>query len=116
MRIVSIWMVLLVALATLHPGYGQEECTATFSVDLTSQVDSVLHYKVMVSTDGQRAQVRYNLLLRVISEAGVQRIVKVPRLVKIGQGAVFDIVRHSLAAGESLLGTEVELVSCTSEA
>ena len=102
-------------LMALLPAAGAEECTATLSVNLTGEQDSLLRFQVMVSTSATRAQIAYNLLLTVATPSGGTRVVAKPRLVKIGVGTVFDIVTHRLGPNESLVGSGAELVSCRSQ-
>ncbi len=115
MRIVSTYTAILVVLAAILSGSVAEECTASFEVDLTSQDASVLHFEVTVTTDTTRARIEYNLLLTVASASGDTRVVPIARVVKIGEGAIVDVVSHTLGSGESLVSSEAEQVSCTSE-
>jgi hypothetical protein len=115
MRTVSIFTTVIVVLAALQPVYGSEECTAAFRIDLTSQQDAVLHFKVMVTTNAPRAQIDYDLLLTVASDSGESRVVRLHRVVMIGGGTVFDLALHTLGSGESLVSSEAELVTCRSK-
>ena len=112
MRGISILTVFLVGLAAFLPAYGAEECTADFRVDLTFQENSLLHFKVMVTTDAARAEILYNLFLTVASASGDERVVTKPRVVKIGGGTVNDLATHELEPGQSLVSSEAVLVSC----
>lgn len=112
MRKVTVVACIVFAAATAVTALVADECTADFSVDLTSQEESVLHFEVMVSTDAERAEISYNLVLTLESEEGEEREVKVPRDVKIGEGSVTDVLSYTLAEGESLAGSDAELVSC----
>ncbi len=115
MRSVSAFTGFLVVLAAVLPGYGAEECTANFEVDLTSQEESVLHFEVTVSTDATNARIEYSLLLTVSSASGDSRVVTIPRVVKIGDGTIVDIVSHTLGSGETLSSSDAEQVSCESQ-
>lgn len=110
-RIVSILFVTLL-LASLS-ALAEEDCSATVSATLDRQEGRQLQFSAELSTGASCASIEYDLVVEVqLPNAQVKRIRK-PRFVKLNDGSLTEIVRHTLADGESMLSYEAKVVKCS---
>jgi len=113
MTISALFGVLLLASAS---GFAQESnCDAFAQATLdTHEQGEVKHlqFSVEVSTSESCAKIDYDLVLDVLLPNGQTKKERLPRVVKLDDGNLSEIVRHEIPASFELRSYEAKIVSC----
>ena len=105
-------------LVATAPAQAQDEsdCSADVSVGLDrSDPDrTVMHYqfKVEISTTESCAEIHYDLILDVQLPNGQVKKVRKPRIVKLNDSSLSELVRHEVPIDQKVTGQEARLVRC----
>ena len=92
---------------------AEDDCSANVSASLDRQEGSSLQFEVEVSTSASCAHIEYDLIIKVQLSNGQLKHVRKPRVVKVNDGSLTEIVEHRLADGESMLSYEAKVVKCS---
>ena len=105
-------------LVASSPANAQDEgnCSADVSVTLDrSDPDrTVMRYKfkVEISTSESCAEIHYDLILDVQLPNGQVKKVRKPRIVKLNDSSLSELVRHEVPIDQKVTGHEARLVRC----
>ena len=113
MKIPTFCAVLLLASAV---GFAEEsdcDAFAQATLDTNEQAEVTrLEFTVEVSTSESCAKIEYDLVLDVLLPNGQTKKERLPRVVKLDDGNLSEIVRHEIPASFELRSYEAKIVSC----
>ena len=105
----------VVVLVLTSPISLASDCDATASATLVHSEESHLQFEVEVSTDADRAEVEYDLIIEIALPNGQAKRIRKTGQVKMAQGMITVIVEHKLDEDESMLSYEAKIVKCKSK-
>ncbi len=95
---------------------AQEDCSADVSADLkyTQEGTDVTMYEfqVEVSTSEDCARIHYDLVIDEQLPNGQTKKVRKPRMVKLNDGSLSEVVEYRMSSELEMLGFEAKIVSC----
>jgi CHASE2 domain-containing sensor protein len=109
----AVFALLLVA---PPPALAESDCDADVSV--SSQRDDPdrsirrLAFRVEISTTADCAHIHYDLILEIVIPNGQVKKVRKPRVVKLNDGSLSELVEHDIPIDHTLAGYETKLVEC----
>ena len=111
------WMVVLVLVFVMAPSVmAESDCDADVSVSLArsdpDQEVTRYQFQVEISTTEHCTEIHYDLILDVQLPNGQVKKVRKPRIVKLNDSSLEEVVRHELPLNQSIVGQETRLVEC----
>ena len=110
-----LFAIVVVLVLTSPISLAKEDCNATASATLVHSEESHLQFEVEVSTDADRAEVEYDLVIEIALPNGQAKRIRKTGQVKMAQGMITVIVEHKLDEDESMLSYEAKIVKCKSK-
>ena len=114
-RTPALFLVLILGLFAAPAVMSQEDCDAFVDASLErNEQGEVTHlqFSVEVSTSESCAHIEYDLILEVLLPNGQTKKERIPRLVKLNDGSLNEMVRHEIQSSLRLLSHETKVVSC----
>lgn len=114
----SMVLIVLGLCLTPLPVAAQGDCDADLSAELASNRPDrdVVHleFAVEVGTQERCARISYDLVLEIQTPSGQVQKIRKPRVVRLSDGSLTDMVRHEMRSGASVLDFAPALVECNS--
>jgi hypothetical protein len=113
--LLGLSILIAAALLTASPAQAQE-CGADVSVSLArseaDQESMLYQFEVEISSGESCAEIHYDLILDVQLPNGHVKRVRKPRVVKLSDSALNEVVRHEVPIDQKVTGQEARLVEC----